>query len=128
MLAVRIKVPVFPTEDAEKVKRAVLNLFPEAEITEGEDSISAETCSLEAFKLLLEKQRIRDAARGQLLRGRENDSTVICLNKQTAFVGKINFFQGAVLGGIEVSITSPDLSRIIDEIAPDTTATAKEGD
>ncbi len=119
MPLVTVKTPCLPTEDAEKVRKAVLNLFPDSMIEEKEGAILAKTGSLMRFKELVRSYRIIDATRRILLRGRQGTSTFFMVNKQVAFIGKISYVEERLpLGSIEVSIEDDDLDMLIDEVAP----------
>jgi len=120
MVEVRLRVRCHPTESREKVARAVLNIFPDAEFS-GDDPIVAVSHSLECFGEALRRQKIRDAARRVLRRGIRGQQTVFRLNKQVAAVGKVSFAEEEhPLGDIEVEIVSEDIERTIDSIAPST--------
>ena len=56
---VRVSARVTATEDSDKVTTAILNLFPRAEVRQQESRIIATTTSLDHFKTLLEKQKIK---------------------------------------------------------------------
>jgi predicted RNA binding protein with dsRBD fold (UPF0201 family) len=108
-----------PTEDPEKVRKAVLNLFPDSMIEEKDGRILAKTGSLGRFKELIRSHRIIDATRRILLRGRQGTGTSFMVNKQVAFIGKISYVEERLpLGSIEVSIEDDDLGGLIEEIAP----------
>lgn len=110
-----------PTESREKVKLSLLNLFPELKIEVKEKEICGETESIEYFKELLKKQKIRDSARAILFKSRTDKAIKFELNKQVAYVGKINFVEEAhPLGNISVTIEDENIESIIDEIAPST--------
>ncbi len=120
MLKVRLSTRCFPTEDRDKVVRAIGALFPDASVV-GDEDLTAESSSLEVFSELLKRQRIRDAARAVMLRGKRDNSTHFRLNKQVAAVGKISFSGEAhPLGDIDVVIESDDILALIGSIAPDT--------
>ncbi len=107
-----------PTEDCSKVAAAIKSLFPDAAI-EGTDNITAVSQSIDDFGRLLREFRIRDAARGVMLRGLAGDTTRFRINKQVAAVGKISFAEeDHPLGDLEVEITSDDIRGLIDGIAP----------
>ncbi len=109
-----------PTEDCSKVAAAIKSLFPDAAI-EGTDNITAVSQSIDDFGRLLREFRIRDAARGVMLRGLAGDTTRFRINKQVAAVGKISFAEeDHPLGDLEVEITSDDIRGLIDGIAPGT--------
>lgn len=120
MLRVRVETPRHATENPAKVRRAVLNLFPDLAIERDDDRIVGTTESLETLRDLIRTQRIRDTARGQLLAGRFRDRTRITLSKQAAFMGVVNFAAGSPLGDIEVDIESDDLAAVIDRVAEST--------
>ncbi len=87
-----------PTEDREKVRTAITNLFTGRIETEGEDDdygrawLEGEGLgALDRFKMILQRDRIRAAARSQLLKGVEGNRIVVFLNKQVAHVGHVSF-------------------------------------
>ena len=110
--------PVHPTEDPQKVRAAVLNIFPHAEIEVSDDSISFTTPDLDRFKELLKDQQIRDTAMMVIERGLGDDSSRFFLNKQAAFVERINFTDGdSTLGDIELTILE-GARQFISDITP----------
>ncbi len=58
-----------PTEDPEKVRTAILNLFPECEISLVQNEVVGKTASLDRFKTLIRNQKILDSVRKSLLAG-----------------------------------------------------------
>ncbi len=120
MLEVSLRARCFPTEDRERVLRAILLLFPDATLA-GDDTIEGRAKSLDIFAEALRRQRIRDSARSILRKGTSGNSTTFRLNKQVAAIGKVSFSEEShALGDIEVKIVSDDIIRVIDKIAPDT--------
>jgi predicted RNA binding protein with dsRBD fold (UPF0201 family) len=112
---------VRPTEDPEKVRRALLNLFPDAQIEEWEDRMVSSTGNGEALRELIIDHHIRDTARAVMLRGKSVGTTRFTLNKQVAYIGKVSFLEGPVtLGGIEVVIEEDDIEGLIDYLAEST--------
>ena len=72
---------------------------------------------LEKFRLVLQRDRIRAAARAVLSRGIEQDRIVVFLNKQVAYAGHVSFCEPereSPLGPIRLEIESEDLAGIID--------------
>lgn len=123
-IEVTVEAPVRPTEDPEKVKQAVQQIFPDAEIHLDDGAITGHSRSI---KMLLKKagdERVFDAARGALWRGRQgNTATRFQVNKQAAYVGRLNFNEVThPLGDITVKIQTDDLQALLDEIAPPTRA------
>lgn len=111
----------YPTEDIERVRRCLLNIFPGAELRQDEDTVTAATCDLARFKELIRNHRILDSTRAVMLRGMTEGEIAFRLNKQAAFVGKISFAEGnAPLGHIDVVIRGDELEALIDDVAPRT--------
>ncbi len=125
---VQVFAPVNPTEVHEKVEKAILNFFPiSLKIQErtipmlyGDGGLE----SLRRLHLRLREERILDTARRLFLNGIQGDTTRFRLNKQVAFIGKLNFPAGEEsLGSIYVEISADnedDLLTIIDWLAPQT--------
>jgi hypothetical protein len=121
MPLVTIRTPLRPTEDPEKVRTAILNLFPESEITIDPNEVVAKTASLERFMTLIRNQKILDSIRSKLVHAMQPGSTIISLNKQAAFVKRVSLSEGKVaLGNMEVTIEAEDIERLIDSVAPRT--------
>ena len=119
MVELTIRTRCHLTEDREKVARAITNVFPDAEI-QGDDPMIAHSHSLETFRDLLKRQRIRDAARAVLRRVLKGGSTSFVLNKQVASVGKISFSEEShALGGIEVIVSTEDIQALMDSLVPE---------
>ena len=125
---VRVFAPVNPTEVQEKVEQAILNFFP-VSLELQDDAIprlygEGDFESLRRLHLRLREERILDTARRIFLNGIEGNSTQFRLNKQVAYIGKLNFPAGEEsLGSIEVEISADnedDLLTIIDWLAPQT--------
>lgn len=109
----------YPTEDPDKLRKAILNIFPlsQPELYEGE--MRAETEDLSRFMELIRNHRILDSTRQVMLKGVEGNRTRFTLNKQAAFVGKVSFLEERVaLGGISVIVEDDELQALIDRVAP----------
>lgn len=121
MAQVTVRTPVHPSEDADKVRRAVLNLFPAAQIELGGGELVARTESLAELRRLIWKQKILDAARKTFLRGLAETRTrgVFHLSKQAAFRGRVTFsVDPGALGDLEVTVEDPRLEALLKEMAP----------
>ena len=121
---VRVTAPVRPTEVTDRVRDAVINPFPEADVTEGHGELLGEAHGMETFSELLHDQEILDTARGQFLADRRGDTFSFDLKKQAAFQGVVNFAVGdpAELGDIHVRVTvhEPSVKDYVDHVAPPT--------
>lgn len=121
MASVVAKTMVYPTEDPEKVKQALLNIFPGADLQEAEGEMVAVTEDLGHFMEQVRRQRILDATRAVLIHAIHGSSTQLHLNKQVAFVGKITVVEGKPpLGDIEVTFEDDDIQALIDRMTPRT--------
>ena len=118
----RVETPVHPTENPEKVIRALRNLFPDLQIESTKDRIGGTTANLDRLREMIRNQRIRDTARRQLVAGRRENRTTVSVSKQAAFVGVVNFAIASPLGDIAVEIESDDIEAAIDYIAESTVA------
>jgi uncharacterized protein len=116
-----------PTEDPEQVKKAVTNVLRgEVEyrqidewsgkvILEGRDQ-----ASLERLRMILQRDRIRAAARSVLRQSIEGNRIVFFLNKQAAHAGHVSFSapEGeSPLGPIQVILETEKPEQIIDWLA-----------
>ncbi len=129
-IEIRVKVEVNLTEDLEKVKRTVENMFSlaEFEVKPGKKGslLIAKTKGMEGLtKLynLLRRERIRDAARGVLFKGLSENSITFYLNKQVAYAGHVSFCQPVAespLGPVKVEITCDKPKELIEWLAPKT--------
>jgi len=122
MFSLKVKTKIYPTENEEKVKRAVKNIF-DIEFKMENDYIIGESGKIESLDILKEKlknQAIRDSARSIFLKNMDEKKLKFSLNKETAFVGLVNFLEESKLGVIEVEIENEDILKIIDLMAPST--------
>ncbi|MDD1773080.1 MAG: hypothetical protein LUQ14_00460 [Methanomassiliicoccales archaeon] len=121
MPSITLRVRCFPTEDPKKVEEALLRLFPECSLDEYEGGYIGHVSSADKFREVIGDLRIRDTARGVMLRGIVGNRTSFTINKQVAYIGKVSFVENTPpLGGIEVVIEDEDLEQLIDNIAPST--------
>ncbi|MEM3736948.1 MAG: RNA-binding domain-containing protein [Candidatus Bathyarchaeia archaeon] len=124
-------VRVYPTEDCEKVRKALENLFPLAKVELVEGGLFQTLTfqgegieSLSRVQALLRQERIRDAVRRFLHERVEGDRIKFYLNKQVAYVGRFSLCEPSgesPLGPIEVELESDDLRRLIDWLSPAST-------
>lgn len=130
-MIVKIEAEVRPTESKDKVVKALRNLFSITSLKESKEgnyirliasSRGAEL--LNKFHSLLRRQRILDAARQYLSRGKREGGVTFYLNKQVAYIGKISFcsfeYGESPLGAIVVEIKTENPDMLIDWLAPPT--------
>jgi predicted RNA binding protein with dsRBD fold (UPF0201 family) len=130
-IAVRVEAEINPTEDAEKVEKAVSNIFDNASVEvkpSYKGSVLYATAEgregLLKLRNLLSSDRIRDAARKVFFGGLRGNAVRFCLNKQVAFAGHVSFCQETAespLGPLKVAIECDDPRQLIDWLALRTT-------
>jgi len=114
---------VNPSEDPEKIKIAISNIFPYSTIKTENYSISAQSKELHSFEKIYEaihNNHFQKVFSRNLEKNLENDHTWFYLNKQAAFVERIVICEEAEespLGPIKITLTSPNIDGIIDWIA-----------
>jgi len=129
----RVETPLNPTEDPEKVAKAVHNLFPSANLVNEKTDVRHSRLyatmprleDLENLKNVLRQEAIRDAARKVLFNSVSGSSIVVYLNKQAASAGKASFcerYDESPLGPITLTITSESPEQVIDWLAPSSRA------
>jgi len=114
--------PINSSEDPEKVKQSVANIFPYSIIKIENFSIHAqskELRSLEKIYEIIHKNKSQKTYIRHLENNLENDFTWFLLNKQAAFVDNIVICdepEESPLGPIKVTLTSSNIDAIIDWI------------
>ncbi len=116
-----------PTEDAERVRKAVTNILRgEVEVRQIDEWSGQvmfdgkDQSSLERFRMILQRDRIRAAARSVLRRSVEGNRIVFFLNKQAAYAGHVSFSapEGeSPLGPIQVILETENPEQLIDWLA-----------
>jgi len=129
-VSVVVEAEVRPTEDQEKVLKAVKAFFdPETLRVEraGRSTIivasSRAITSLEKLHQALRIERILDAARKAMKRGVQGGTLVFYIHKQAALKGRLSFVSSdaeSPLGAIKFVISHPDPDKVIDWLAPPT--------
>ena len=127
-IQVTIEAQINPTEEPQKVKQAVENVFGPVDFklkpkTWGQ-LLTAQTTGTEGLtKLsnLIKRAQIIAASRKVLRSSATDDSITFYLNKQVAYAGHISFSQQTAespLGPIKVEIKCDNPRKLIDWIAP----------
>jgi len=123
-IEVYIEAMIHPTEDPEKVKKAIENIIWNAEFEvkplKHGSLLVARAKSLDSLTKiynLLQRERIRDAARAVLFNGLDQKSVTFYLNKQVAYVGHLSFSEPEAespLGPIKVQIRCDNPRQLIE--------------
>ena len=127
-VALKIEVEIKPTEDPEKVKIAVKNLFElssmELILHQKGSLFKVKTVGKEGltkFYMLLRQERILTAARRVLINGVSDRNIIFHLNKQAAYMMCISFCESiseSPLGPIRVEIECDNPKALIDWLVP----------
>ncbi|MCJ8305641.1 MAG: hypothetical protein HRU07_01160 [Nitrosopumilus sp.] len=123
---IKCKIEIFcsinPSENSEKIKKAISNVFPYTTIKSEIFSIVAQSKDLNSLEKIYEtihSHQSQNIYRRNLEKNLKGDSTWFYLNKQAAFVEKIvicDESDESPLGPIKVILTSPNIDEIIDWI------------
>jgi predicted RNA binding protein with dsRBD fold (UPF0201 family) len=127
MIRVQVEVPVYATENPDKVRRALSNIVFGVSFSERAEGqvkylvgITEGTESLSQIQRHLKDQAISTFASKILTKSVVNGNRMrFYLNKQAAFMGVIHFCDNAdesPLGPITVEIESDDVKSVIDYI------------
>ncbi len=112
--------PVNPSEDPDKIRKAVSNILPYLNIDSKNFSISSQSEDLRCLEKIYEtihtkrSQKIYRRNLEKNLKG--NNNTWFYLNKQAAYAGKIVICENSdesPLGPIKIILISPEIDRII---------------
>ncbi len=112
MVTVRLEVDIYPTEDEEKVEKAIRNIFPNIILSYEEKNDYGRLRGSGEGKGTLETLRM-------LIRSRRHKTGNIIeflLNKQAASAGKVSFCESELetpLGAIKVVIEGNDSDELI---------------
>lgn len=134
---IEIRVPIFLTEDKDRVFKALANVLSieytkceEVRMPEEDNFVLrciGETFDpLEKLRSMMRAQRILDAARTYLEKGSKGNVVKFYLNKQAAYVGKVSFCTYEIgespLGTIAVIVhlEECDLEKFMNWLAPRT--------
>ena len=111
-----------PSEDPEKVKLAVNNVFPDMELETSDTQITGKTNNfsvLSAISKSIREKNIKNTYQRILKNNNDGESTWFYLNKQAAFVDTVALCSEAnesSLGPIKVILRSNDIEQVIESI------------
>ncbi|MEM0497250.1 MAG: RNA-binding domain-containing protein [Acidilobaceae archaeon] len=130
MVNIVVEAEVKPTEDVDKVLKAITTIIdPESieTVNLGKSTVivakSKNIVSLAKLHRLLRLERILDTARSIMRQGVQENKTVFYIHKQASYMGKVSFVSGdheSPLGAIKVIIESSNIYNVIDCLAPQT--------
>ncbi|RLG80751.1 MAG: hypothetical protein DRO13_02985 [Thermoprotei archaeon] len=128
-MRIRVLAYAKPTEDPEKVREAVLNVFngEVVVVEEGKgyyrvEGFSNSRSSLNKMYNLVRAGQIAPAVRSYLLKNKRGNAITILLHKQAAYMGKISLIDSdreSPLGAIRIEIEHDNPYEIINWLAPE---------
>ena len=119
---IQIFCQINPSEDPEKVKLAVNNIFPDMELEVTDTQIVGNTNNFSVLSQLsksIHEKNIKNTYQRILKNNNDGDSTWFYLNKQAAFVNTVALCSEAnesSLGPIKVILRSNDIEQVIESI------------
>ena len=122
-ITIQVFCEINPSEDLEKIKSSILNLFPDLKIKIQENRLSGSSNDIEllskVIKSIKNRQTVSVLSRIMKTNMAEN-STWFYLNKQAAFVDVIalcNDADESALGPIKIVLNSNNIEEIIENLS-----------
>jgi|TARA_B100001540_G_scaffold310266_1_gene327790 predicted RNA binding protein with dsRBD fold (UPF0201 family) len=122
-ITIQVFCEINPSEDLEKIKTSIFNLFPDLKIKIQENRLSGSSNDIEllskVIKSIKNRQTVSVLSRIMKTNMAEN-STWFYLNKQAAFVDVIalcNDADESALGPIKIVLNSNNIEEIIENMA-----------
>jgi len=122
----KINIQVFceinPSEDPEKIKISIVNLFPELKINVQENQLSGSSEDIELLSKVLKSIKNRQTINvlSRIMKSNmTSDSTWFYLNKQAAFVDVValcNEPDESALGPIKIVLNSNNIEKTIENL------------
>ena len=119
---IQIFCEINPSEDPEKVKLAVNNIFPDLTLEVTDTDITGKSNNIQILSQIsksIHENNIKKTYQRILKNNSNGDSSWFYLNKQAAFVNTVALCSEAnesSLGPIKVILRSNDIDRVIDSI------------
>ena len=119
---IQIFCQINPSEDPEKVKLAVNNIFPDMDLEVSDTQIVGKTNNFSVLSPIsksIHEKNIKNTYQRILKNNNDGDSTWFYLNKQAAFVNSVALCSEAnesSLGPIKVVLRSNDIEQVIESI------------
>ena len=124
-IVIQIFCEINPSEDLEKIKTSIFNLFPDLKIKIQENQLSGSSNDIELLSKVVKSIKNRKTINvlSRIMRSNmTDDSTWFYLNKQAAFVDVValcNEADESALGPIKIVLNSNNIEEIIEKLAFD---------
>jgi len=116
---VQVSCQINPSEDPSKVKTAILNIFPNLEISINNELLIGKSNDTDTLSNISESIHGKNTYQRILKKNSNENSTWFYLNKQAAFVNTVslcNEFDESPLGPIKVILEGNDIENIIQSL------------
>ena len=119
---IQIFCQINPSEDPEKVKLAINNIFPDLTLEITDTEITGKSNGIKILSQIsksIHEKNTRSTYQRILKNNNDGDSTWFYLNKQAAFVNTVALCSEAnesSLGPIKIILRSNDIEQVIDSI------------
>ena len=119
---IQIFCEINPSEDPEKVKLAVSNIFPDLTLEITDTDITGKSNNVQILSQIsksIHEKNTKNTYQRILKNNNDGDSTWFYLNKQAAFVNTVALCSEAnesSLGPIKIILRSNDIEQVIDSI------------
>ena len=119
---IQIFCEINPSEDPEKVKLAINNIFPDLPLEITDNDITGKSTNIQVLSQIsksIHENNIKKTYQRILKNNSNSDSSWFYLNRQAAFVNKVALCSEAnesSLGPIKVILHSNDIEHVIDSI------------
>ncbi|HNZ87308.1 MAG TPA: RNA-binding domain-containing protein [Methanofastidiosum sp.] len=120
---IKVSAEIKSTENLEKVKKSILNIFPDLTVEERDNEVigsSEEEDVLSRFIELTYSEAIRDSVNMVLKEGSRGNKISFSINKQAAYAGRLNLSKESPLGPIRIKIYVEEPYDFIDKMIPRT--------
>jgi len=119
---IQIFCSINPSEDPDKVKTAVNNIFPDVELETSDTEISGKTNNFSVLSQIsksIHEKNVKNTYQRILKKNNDGESTWFYLNKQAAFVNTVALCSEAnesSLGPIKITLRSNNIEQVIDSV------------
>ena len=119
---IQIFCSINPSEDPDKVKIAVNNIFPDVELEISDTEISGKTNNFSVLSQIsksIHEKNVKNTYQRILKKNNDGESTWFYLNKQAAFVNTVALCSEAnesSLGPIKIILRSNNIEQVIDSV------------
>ena len=119
---IQIFCTINPSEDPDKVKTAVNNIFPDVELEISDTEISGKTNNFSVLSQIsksIHEKNVKNTYQRILKKNNDGESTWFYLNKQAAFVNTVALCSEAnesSLGPIKIVLRSNNIEQVIDSV------------